>query len=104
MPGKPALRQKPGFKSSPARLVRLFRRSRDIWKQRAADKQRALKNLRITVRDLAESRDHWKAVARQQSRVIATWRLQLEQERQELPAPGRMHTGSCGRPLATAEL
>ena len=94
----------PEFKSSPARLVRLFRRSRDIWKQRAADKQRALKKLRITVRDLSESRDHWKAVARQQSQEIATLRLPLEQARQELSAPGRMHTGSCGGQLAPAEL
>ena len=94
----------PEFKSSPARLVRLFRRSRDIWKQRAADKQRALKKLRITVRDISESRDHWKAVARQQSQEIATLRLQLEQARQELSAPGRMHTGSCGGQLAPAEL
>jgi hypothetical protein len=94
----------PEFKSSPARLVRLFRRSRDIWKQRAADKQRALKKLRITVRDLSESRDHWKAVARQQSQEIATLRLQLEQARQELSAPGRMPTGSCGGQLAPAEL
>ena len=82
----------------------MFRRSRDIWKQRAADKQRALKKLRITVRDLSESRDHWKAVAWQQSQEIATLRLQLEQARQELPAPGRMHTGSCGGQLAPAEL
>ena len=38
------------YKSTPARLARLFRRSRDIWKRRAADKQRALKKLRITAR------------------------------------------------------
>ena len=94
----------PEFKSSPARLVRLFHRSRDIWKRRAADKQRALKTLRITVRDLSESRDHWKAVARQQSQEIATLRLQLEQARQELSAPGRMHIGSCVGQLAPAEL
>jgi hypothetical protein len=94
----------PEFKSAPARLVRLFRRSRDIWKPRAADKQRALKRLRITVRDLSESRDHWKAVARQQSQEIATSRLQLEQARQQLSAPGRMPTGSCAAPLPPAEL
>ena len=52
---KTSVVSEPEFKSSPARLVRLFRRSRDIWKQRAADKQRALKKLRITVRDLADS-------------------------------------------------
>ena len=78
----------PEFKSSPARLVRLFRRSRDIWKQRAAVKQRALKKLRITVRDLSGSRDHWKTIARHQSQEIATLRAQLEQTREELPVGG----------------
>jgi arginyl-tRNA--protein-N-Asp/Glu arginylyltransferase len=73
------------FKSSPARLARLFRRSRDTWKRRAADKQRALKKLRITVRDLTDSRDRWKAVARQQSQTIATLRTDLTQPRQEVP-------------------
>ena len=48
------------FKSSPARLVRLFRKSRDVWKQRAANKQHTLKKIRITVRDLSASRDHWR--------------------------------------------
>jgi hypothetical protein len=75
------------FKSSPARLVRVFRRSRDTWKQRAADKQRALKKLRITVRDLTDSRDHWKALARQQSGQIAALRAALDQA-SEAPPPG----------------
>jgi len=76
------------FKSSPARLARLFRRSRDTWKRRAADKQRALKKLRITVRDLTNSRDHWKAVARQQSQQIAALRADLDQDRPEEPPAG----------------
>ena len=75
------------FKSSPARLARVFRRSRDTWKQRAADKQRALKKLRITVRDLTDSRDHWKALARQQSGQIAALRAKLDQA-SEVPPPG----------------
>jgi len=78
----------PEFKSSPARLVRLFRRSRDTWKERAAAKQGALKKLRISVRDLSASRGHWKTIARQQSQEIATLRGQLEQTREELPAGG----------------
>jgi hypothetical protein len=73
----------PEFKSPPARLARLFRRSRDTWKQRAADKQRALKQLRITVRDVSESRDHWKTIARQQFQEIATLHAQLEQAQEE---------------------
>lgn len=51
------------FKSSSSRLARLFRRSRDLWKQRAAAKQRMIKRLRITVRDVTDSRDYWKAKA-----------------------------------------
>jgi hypothetical protein len=77
------------FKSSPARLARLFRRSRDTWKQRAADKQRALKKLRITVRDLTASRDHWKATARQQAEQVAALRAELGQARKESAAGGR---------------
>ena len=77
------------FKSSPARLARLFRRSRDTWKERAADKQRALKKLRITVRDLTASRDHWKAIARQQSEQLAALRAEIDQARQESCAGGR---------------
>ena len=67
------------YKSTPARLARVFRRSRDTWKRRAADKQRALKKLRITARDLSDSRDRWKALARQQSQQIAALRAQLDQ-------------------------
>ena len=76
------------FKSSPARLARVFRRSRDTWKQRAADKQRALKKLRITVRDLTDSRDHWKALARQQSGQIAALRAKLDQASEAPPLGG----------------
>ena len=76
------------FKSAPARLARVFRRSRDTWKRRAADKQRALKKLRITVRDLTDSRDRWKAIARQRSQESAAWRTELDQTRQEHPAVG----------------
>jgi hypothetical protein len=75
------------FKSSPARLARLFRRSRDTWKRRAAAKQRVLKKLRITVRDLTASRDHWKAIAHQQAETIAALRKELDQPR-ETPCLG----------------
>lgn len=76
------------FKSSSSRLARVFRRSRDTWKQRAADKQRALKKLRITVRDLSDSRDRWKAIARQRSQEIAVLRAQLAQPSEVSPAGG----------------
>jgi hypothetical protein len=100
----PSLMLEPEYKSSPARLVRFFRHSRDTWKQRAADKQRALKKVRITVRDLSNSRAHWKSIARRQSQEIATLRAQLVQTRQELSAAERMPSRSCGGQLAPAEL
>jgi hypothetical protein len=62
------------YRSSPARLVRLFRRSRNTWKHRAADKQATIKKMRITVRDLTASRDHWKTVVQQQAGELAALR------------------------------
>ena len=57
-------------------------------RQRAADKQRALKKRRITVRDLTDSRDRWKAIARRRSQESAALRRQLDQAREEHPAQG----------------
>ncbi|MGK7877720.1 MAG: hypothetical protein AB4426_31775 [Xenococcaceae cyanobacterium] len=39
------------FKSYASRLARLFRTSRDQWKQRVAEKQKKLRALQIKVRD-----------------------------------------------------
>ena len=75
------------YRSSPARLVHLFQRSRNTWKHRAADKQATIKKMRIRVRDLSASRDHWKAVAEQQAGQIASLQEQLPQASQE-PSPG----------------
>lgn len=68
------------YKSSPSRLVRLFRHSRDNWKRRAADKQATIKKLRINVRDLAASRDHWKTLAQQQASDLDALRQQLRSQ------------------------
>jgi hypothetical protein len=76
------------FKSPPARLARLFRKSRDTWKQRAADKQRLLKKMRITVRDLSASRDHWRALARQQATQLAALQRQRAATCVEPPVGG----------------
>ncbi|BDA70284.1 hypothetical protein CAL7716_044500 [Calothrix sp. PCC 7716] len=48
------------FKSPVSRLVRLFKRSRDNWKEKALDKQERLRALEIKVRDLSLSRENWK--------------------------------------------
>jgi hypothetical protein len=59
------------YKSSPPRLARVFEESRDRWKERAAQKQRGIRRLRVSVRDLKASRDHWKAEARQATQQLA---------------------------------
>jgi hypothetical protein len=95
----------PEFKSSLARLARLFRRGRDMWKERAADKQRALKKLRITVRDVSKSRDHWKTIARQQSEEIAALRALLEQPPEEPSGKGVLTEAvSCGGQIAPTDM
>jgi predicted nucleic acid-binding Zn-ribbon protein len=43
-----------------ARKIRKLRASRDLWKQRSAEKQQEIRQLRVTVRDLSSSREHWK--------------------------------------------
>ena len=48
-----------------ARKARKLRASRDRWKQRSAEKQRQVRQLRVTVRDLAISRAHWQARVRE---------------------------------------
>ncbi|BDA72622.1 hypothetical protein CAL7716_067880 [Calothrix sp. PCC 7716] len=48
------------FKSPVSRLARLFRLSRDNWKEKALDKQERLRALEIKVRDLSLSRKNWK--------------------------------------------
>ena len=64
------------FKSSPSRLARVFRNSRDQWKQRAAQKQKKLRALEIKVRDLSESRDHWKQQARNAQQELCAIKAQ----------------------------
>lgn len=43
-----------------ARKIRKLRASRDLWKQRSAEKQQEIRQLRVAVRDLSNSREHWK--------------------------------------------
>ena len=52
------------YKSRTSRLARLFRKSREQWKKRSADKQKKLRGLETKVRDLSKSRDQWKERAR----------------------------------------
>jgi hypothetical protein len=52
-----------GFKSDDSRLVRLFKKSREQWKTRAAEKQKKMRGMEIRIRDLSVSRELWKEKA-----------------------------------------
>lgn len=52
------------YKTSVERLARIFKKGRDSWKARAAEKQKKLRALEIKVRDLSNSRDYWKERAK----------------------------------------
>jgi hypothetical protein len=52
-----------GFKSSVNRLVHVFKKSRDNWKEKAMERQRRVRALQVKVRDLEKSREYWKARA-----------------------------------------
>ncbi|NMF86849.1 hypothetical protein [Nodosilinea sp. P-1105] len=73
----------PEFKSSPSRLARLFRSSRDQWKERAAVKQKKLRALEIKVRDLSESRARWKDRAVQLKQEVNELKAQIQTEAQK---------------------
>ena len=42
-----------------------LRASRDGWKERAAEKQKEIKRLRVTLRDVTNSREQWKERAKE---------------------------------------
>lgn len=52
-----------GFKSEDSRLAKLFKKSRELWKKRATEKQRKMRGMEIKIRDLSVSRDNWKEKA-----------------------------------------
>jgi uncharacterized protein YlxW (UPF0749 family) len=55
-----------------ARQARKLRVSRDRWRQRAAQKQQQIRQLRVTVRDLSISREYWKARAKELEEQLRT--------------------------------
>jgi hypothetical protein len=66
------------------RQLREAQDSRDLWKKRAALKQRGLKKLRITVRDLGVSRDLWHDRCVKLQSQVEDLKQQLAQTQQQL--------------------
>ena len=57
----------PSFKSSYARLARIFEQSRDNWRDKAKERHKRIRALEVKVRDLEKSRSHWKSRALDQA-------------------------------------
>jgi predicted nucleic acid-binding Zn-ribbon protein len=69
-----------------ARKARKLRASRDLWKQRSAEKQQQIRQLRVTVRDLSTSREHWKTRVKDLEQQLQT--LQAAQDARSAVGPG----------------
>ena len=65
-----------------ARKIRKLRASRDLWKQRSAEKQQEIRQLRVTVRDLSSSRENWKTgMVQERPFSGSTWDLSADPDR-----------------------
>ena len=62
--------------SSPARLAKFFRKSRDAWKARSLRNQQRVLVLDGRVRDLERSREKWKADAKKAQQELAALQKQ----------------------------
>jgi len=79
------------YKSSIDRLARLFKKSRNIWKQRSLEKQARIKSLEIKVRDLSKSREQWKSRAKTAESKLSQNSTEFSQSR--LEDNSRIYTG-----------
>lgn len=66
------------YKSPVSRLARLFKRSRDKWRERAQAHQKRVRALETKVRDLSHSRAHWKQKAKQAQQELAALQAQVK--------------------------
>jgi hypothetical protein len=69
------------YKSKASRLARLFKRSRDNWKNRSENKQKKIKALETKVRDISRSRSQWKKKAKQAQQELVELKEQLAAEK-----------------------
>jgi len=75
------------FKSPVSRLARLFQKGRNIWKEKALEKQKKVRALEIKVRDLSESRENWKERALAAEAEIKKQKLggKIEEKKEGVP-------------------
>lgn len=68
------------YKSSVNRLARLFKRSRDKWRERSKAKQKRIRALETKVRDISKSREQWKQKAKQAQQELAALRDKVKDQ------------------------
>ncbi|ACC78920.1 hypothetical protein [Nostoc punctiforme] len=76
------------LKSSSSRLVRLFKQSRENWKETALERQQKLRALEIKIRDLSLSRENWKKramKAEKELRIISTNSADAQKKGKKFP-------------------
>ncbi len=92
-----------GFKSSAVRLARFFKKGRDMWKERALEKQKKLRAMQTKVRDLSKSRDSWKERAIQAEQVLKQSGSKSEVQKGELMDNARPFIMNDGTALLNPE-
>jgi len=75
-----------GDEGDAVRKARKLRASRDRWKQRSAEKQKQIRQLRVANRDLSTSRDRWKARVKELERQLRTVQAAAEHSSADAPA------------------
>ncbi len=63
--------------SSPTRLARFFKDSKDKWKAKSLANQQRIRELDVRVRDLERSREKWKQEAKQSQFELAALARQV---------------------------
>ncbi len=71
------------LKSSSSRLIRLFKQSRENWKETALERQKQLRALEIKVRDLSGSRENWKKRAMKAEKELRILRADSVDEKKK---------------------
>jgi chromosome segregation ATPase len=65
-----------------SRQIRYFKRSRENWKQNAAQKQQKIREYEQTIRSLKISRDNWKTRAKESEKRVKELEKRLEKREQ----------------------
>lgn len=81
-----SLGQMQEFKSPASRLVRLFKKGRDNWREKALERKQEIRGLEIKIRDLSESRENWKkrAVFSRATNKTAKSRRKYSRKKEEI--------------------